>query len=88
MITKDVVVLVGDGIEVDLNTLENLSVDSVEKIRELIEQDILFSGIETITNIVVIEKGKETYELYEEEKQPGVSFFHIVDNVNIHVRIS
>jgi hypothetical protein len=85
---KDIAIIVGDGIEVDLNSINNLTSDKIEKIRELVEQDILFSQLDEITNIKVIEKGQETNSFYEGEQTDGISFFHKVGEIEIHVRLS
>jgi hypothetical protein len=81
-------VIVGEGLEVDLSNLEDIPTSSVEHIRELIEQDILFSALDNITRVLVVEKGKETNDIYENEINDGVSFFHDVDGKAIHVRVS
>lgn len=81
-------VIVGEGLEVDLSKIENVPTSSVEKIRELIEQDILFSNIENISRVLVVENEKETSTFYDNEVNSGISFFHIVDNIYFHVRVS
>lgn len=61
-----------------------------EKLRNLIEQDILFSEIEPVTKIFVIKKGEETEDFYTKENnsKTGISYFHSINDMEIHVRIS
>ena len=61
-----------------------------ERLRNLIEQDILFSEIDPVTKIFVIKKGNETEDFYTKENnsKKAVSYFHNINNFEIHVRIS
>ena len=61
-----------------------------EQLRNLIEQDILFSEIEPVTKIFVIKKGQETEDFYTKENdlKKAISYFHSINNIEIHVRIS
>ena len=69
------------------NIDETLEQQDIEKLKNLVEQDIGFSGFELIEKVTVVEKGKETEEMYAGELN-GVSFFHEVGGKNWHVRVS
>lgn len=57
-----------------------------EKLQQLIEQDVCLSGFEAIESIIVVEKGKESLDMYANERN-GVSFFHEVGSKCWHVRV-
>ena len=57
-----------------------------DKLVKLIEQDLGFSGFDQIKNVIVVEKGKESIEMYDGESN-GVSFFHEVGGKMWHVRV-
>lgn len=65
---------------------EALERQDADKLKILVEQDIGFSGFENTEVVTVVEKGKETEEMYEGETN-GVSFFHEVGGKTWHVRI-
>jgi hypothetical protein len=62
----------------------------LEHLRNLIEQDILFSELETVNKIFIIRKNYETEDFYTNENaaQKAVSYFHTIEGVEYHIRIS
>lgn len=64
---------------------ENLPASEIQKLTDVIEQDILFSELEEIKKITVVEKNNDKDFLY---KNSGVSFYHTLGGVDLHIRIS
>jgi hypothetical protein len=64
----------------------NLSPEGKLKLEKLVQEDIGFSRLEEPNQVVVVQKGLETLDMYEEEKE-GVSFFHEIENATWHVRV-
>lgn len=76
---------------IDAIVLQPLATDvqTCSNLIKYIEEDIVISELQNVSKILVTEQYKETNSFYENETNSGgVSFFHTVNNKDIHVRIS